>query len=149
MLPFFRNVNVGLWNYRLPVDAPVWANNVFEPDQSAEAADWATVVILTTPPDTTNDHRWTRLLAEYPMEAILHLSLRRELPGIWAATRKLLTLDHVFDLRRSQTNIRNLQLQRAQAACAEHAERRAKTAFNTQLVNEKKVAPQVSAKVSA
>jgi hypothetical protein len=149
MLPFFRNLNVGLWNYRLPVDAPVWADNVFEPDQSAEAADWATVVILTTPPDTTNDHRWTRLLAEYPMETILHLSLRRELPGIWAATRKLLTLDHVFDLRRSQTNIRNLQLQRAQAACAKHAERRAKTAFNTQLVNEKKVAPQVSAKVSA
>jgi hypothetical protein len=149
MLPFFRNLNIGLWNYRLPVDAPVWTDHVFEPDQSAEAADWATVVILTTPPDTTNDHRWTRLLAEYPMEAILHLGVRRELPGIWAATSKLLTLDHVFDLRRSQTNIRNLQLQRAQAACADQAEYRAKTSFNNQRGTQEKATSQASAKVSA
>jgi hypothetical protein len=134
MLPFFRNVDVGIWNYRLPVDAPAWVEHVFDPDQSASAADWASIVILTTPPDTTNDYRWTRLCREYPMASVLHLGVRRELPGVWADVENLLTLDDVFDLRRSQSDIRNLQLQQAQIACTELAARRAQLSFTTHIV---------------
>jgi len=134
MLPFFRNVDVGIWNYRLPVETPVWAEKAFDPDQSASAADWASVVILTTPPDTTNDYRWTRLCSKYPMARVLHLGVRRELPGVWSDVENLLTLDDVFDLRSSQSDIRNLQLQQAQTACNELAERCAQLSFNTHIV---------------
>ncbi len=136
MLPFFRNLDVGIWNYRLPVDAPAWATRVFEPDESSDAADWANTVVLTTPQDLTNDNRWTRLLHDYPMNAILHLGVRRELPGAWSKIHSLLTLDDLFDLRSSQSDIRNIQIQQAHKACAEHAEQRAAIPFGIHLVAE-------------
>ncbi|MDG1462043.1 MAG: hypothetical protein P8R04_00605 [Gammaproteobacteria bacterium] len=136
MLPFFRNLDVGVWNYRLPVDAPAWATQVFEPDQSSDAADWANAVVLTTPQDLTNDNRWIRLLHDYPMSAILHLGVRRELPGMWSNTHELLTLDDLFDLRSSQSDIRSIQIQQAQKACRNRAEERAAIPFGTHLLAE-------------
>jgi len=126
MLPFFRNLNVGLWNYRLPVDAPEWVEHVFEPDQSDTAAEWANMVVLTTPPDKTNDTRWQRLLTEFPMDRSLHLGLRRQQNCRWTRRFEILTLDDLFDLRRSQSDIRDQQLQRAREACSEIAADRAR-----------------------
>lgn len=136
MLPFFRNLNIGIWNYRFPVDAPTWTTKVFEPDQSKDASDWANSIILTTPQDLTNDNRWIRLLHEYPMNTVLHLGVRREMLGTWSGLNRLLTLDDIFDLRRSQSDIRNIQIQHGYKACAEQAERRAAIAFGTHLVSE-------------
>jgi len=125
MLPFFRNVNTGLWNYRLPVDAPEWVEHVFKPDDSEAAADWANVVILTTPPDATNDERWQRLLSEYPMDSVLHLGLRRQQNCRWNRRFDILSLDDVFELRQSQSNIRDIQLEKARQACTTVAAERA------------------------
>jgi len=125
MLPFFRNLKAGLWNYRLPVDAPDWVEHVFEPDDSEAAAEWASMVVLTTPPDATNDNRWQRLLSEFPMDNILHLGLRREKNCRWNKRFNIMTLDDLFDLRESQSDIRSLQLLRAKQACHDLAKDRA------------------------
>jgi len=126
MLPFFRNTQSGIWNYRLPVNAPEWVQQVFEPDDHDAAAEWANTIVLTTPPDETNDRRWTKHLQEYPMQTVLHLGLRREQPGRWQQFPSLLTLDDIFDLRQSQDDVRNIQIQRARSACAEYAVERSR-----------------------
>jgi hypothetical protein len=123
MLPFFRACELGVWNRRLPGPSFAAAARLFAPGEGARAAEWAHHVVLTTPADAENDERWARWLQPSLAQAILHLGHRRGSTFRGPVHAVSYDLDDLFDLRRSQDNIRSLQLERARLACREAASR--------------------------
>lgn len=124
LLPLFRNFRLGMWNRHELHDLPEFVTSLFRPEAAADAARWATQLIMTTPADARNDALWLRLSQQHDIRIVAHLGRRREDPGPWAQQPGFLCLDDVFDLRRSQSNVRMLQLARARRRCAELAEQR-------------------------
>jgi hypothetical protein len=120
MLPFFRACDIGIWNRHAPGAAFAAAGRLFDPEDGARAAQWAHHVIFTTPADPLNDARWRDWLATSLAQTVVHLGRRRD-GGGWADHTVSYDLDDVFDLRRSQDNIRSLQIERARHACRDHA----------------------------
>jgi hypothetical protein len=94
---------------------------MFAPGEGAVAAQWAHHVILTTPADPVNDERWDTWLRASLPQNILHLGRRRECGPIGPPRAVYYDLDDLFELRRSQDNIRSLQIERARLACEEAA----------------------------
>ena len=123
LLPFFRPYPLGIWNRGLPGLAFAAAGHVFAPEDGALAAGWADHVIMTTPADAGNDRRWSGWLNASGVQNVLHLGRRRGDPWAWPVHAASYDLDDVFDLRRSQDNVRSLQLERARLACRDHARR--------------------------
>jgi hypothetical protein len=121
MLPFFRAFEVGVWNRRQPGTAFAAAPRWFAPADGPLAAAWAHHVVITTPADPQNDDCWARWLEASPVQTILHLGHRRGDARPGPAHAVSYDLDDLFELRRSQDNIRSLQLQRARLACHEAA----------------------------
>lgn len=122
--PFFRQQTTGLWNRNaIARPAPAWLQQ-FSLGEGAIAARWARHVILTTPPDERNDARWTRWLNAAKPATVTHLGHRQ--PGAFdvAKAGQTFFLEQLFDLRRSQANVRSLQVEHARAACKDRAERR-------------------------
>lgn len=121
MLPFFRGFDIGVWNRRPPGAAFAAAGRLFASGDGAIAAEWAHHIIMTTPVDQSNDECWARWLDASLVQTVLHLGHRRgnNLRGPTHAISY--DLDDLFELRRSQSNIRSLQLERARLACQECA----------------------------
>lgn len=119
VLPFFTSFATGIWNRHLPDNDMAPAAQRF--DQRESAARWASQVIMTTPPETPHDDVWAELCrtANVP---VVHLGRRRAAPGSWAQLPQFYSLDDVFDLRRSQSSLRSLQIVRASSACERQAD---------------------------
>ncbi len=129
MLPFFKLFDVGLWN-RSAIDRPPEnVTHYFRPEQGHHAARWANHVILTTPPDPTNDGLWCEWIGA-SVRTVVHLGYRSNrdpVTGAFPVTRKTrirtYTLDDVFALRQTQAERRSTQLAHARAACRDRAGR--------------------------
>lgn len=129
LLPFFRSQSIGSWSRRPPGAAFVAAGRVFAAEAGAEAARWARHVVITTPADPANDGRWFDWLeAAGTARTLVHLGRRRGSGQPWPAEIRSHDLDDVFDLRRSQQNIRSLQVARARQDCRQRARAWAATA---------------------
>jgi hypothetical protein len=125
MLPFFRTADVAVWNRSYPQEAiAAWAHQ-YRPEQAETAARWASQAILTTPANHANDQLWAGLLQRHGVDRVAHLGCRSSQLGSWADFDGVFSLDDVFQLRRTQSNVRSLQVQRARHACRELAARRA------------------------
>jgi hypothetical protein len=123
MLPLFRGDALGVWSRRPPGALFNAAARVFAPEQGAVAAAWADHVVMTTPPDERNDALWRGWLGASGVRTVVHLGRRRGAPCEWPARTRTFDLDDVFDLQRTQANIRSLQIERARLACHERARR--------------------------
>jgi hypothetical protein len=119
--PFFRQFSTALWNHRPTETLSVeWLEN-FAPGDGDRAARWARHVILTTPPNPANDARWRRWLEAAAPASVTHLGHRRAGSFQINSADRCHCLDDLFALRRSQDNVRSLQIEHARNACAEHA----------------------------
>ncbi len=125
MLTFFRTTQLGVWSRRPAAPAFATAARLFAAEDGGQAADWAHHVIITTPADPANDRRWLQWLAGSLVISAVHLGRRRSECPAWPAQVRGYDLDDVFELRRTQDNVRSRQLQRALHACGERARRRA------------------------
>jgi hypothetical protein len=124
MLPFFRTADVAVWNRSYPQEAiAAWAQQ-YRPEHAEAAARWASQAILTTPANHANDQLWVSLLQRHGLNRVAHLGRRSNQLGPWAEFNGVFSLDDVFRLRRTQSNVRSLQVQRARHACRELAARR-------------------------
>ena len=125
MLPFFRTTELAVWNRSYPQqDIAQWAQR-YRPEQAEPAARWASQAILTTPANDANDELWSNLLRRHDVYRVAHLGRRSNQLGPWANFDRVFSLDDVFRLRQTQSNVRSLQVQRARHACGELAARRA------------------------
>lgn len=120
MLPLFRQHETALWN-RSPVNRPVAAGRVFAPGQTAAAASWATLAVMTTPPDADHDQRWLQQLAAAGIRQLVHLGHRSAAGLAMPASLRLATLAEVFALAAAQAERRERQLAAARQACAARA----------------------------
>jgi hypothetical protein len=121
LLPFFRGFPLGIWNRRAVGPLFTAAARLFTADDGPAAAVWAKHAVMTTPADEDNDRRWQEWLSGTSLETLVHLGRRREPPWQWPTSIRAYDLDDVFDLRRSQANVRCLQLERARRACRDRA----------------------------
>jgi hypothetical protein len=121
MLPLFTNWSTGLWNHRLHKGLREDHGAVkFAPAASSEAANWASLLVMTTPADEHNDRLWFELANEQQLTHVIHLGRRRAEPGIWEnrpASMRFNDLDDVFELRHKQTTLRDLNVLQARHAC--------------------------------
>jgi hypothetical protein len=78
---------------------------------------------MTTPADATNDACWAAWLDASLAQTILHLGHRRGTGYCGPTHATTYDLDDLFELRRSQDNIRSLQIERARLACHDSARR--------------------------
>ena len=124
MLPFFRIADVAVWNRSDRQQAIEERVQRFRPEQAEAAAGWASKAILTTPANYANDQLWASLLQQHGVDRVAHLGRRSNRLGPWADFDSVFSLDDVFQLRRTQSNVRSLQVQRARHACGELADRR-------------------------
>jgi hypothetical protein len=120
MLPLFRQPETALWN-RSPVKRPVAAGRLFAPDEAATAANWATLAVMTTPPDSGHDQHWLPLLGSTRVRQLVHLGHRSAATLPAPAGLQLATLAEVFALAAAQAEHRERQLGSARLACAAHA----------------------------
>ncbi len=125
MLPLFARFQTALWNRHRPLRVPRGARHVFAPDEQAEAAAWAQLVVITTPPDTAHDAGWQRLLQATSPRVVVHLGRRRSQAWLHAGSARYFDLDDVFALAAEQARTRAAALRDAQLACAELARARA------------------------
>ena len=116
LLPFFTSVNTAIWNRHQPDAHFAGDAMIFAPDEMESAAAWATELIMTTPPDNDTDAAWAKLAATHELP-VVHLGRRRAAPAEWANLVAFRNLDDVFDLRRSQSTLRSLNIMRARTAC--------------------------------
>lgn len=117
MTAFFDNCEVAAWNHKT-TRQPSATTRLFAADEAAEAARWATRVVITSPADEVNDRLWFGLTAG--RKDVVHLGRRRGEPGVWAdwpGPANFFDLDSVFDLRKRQSSLRSLQILRARNAC--------------------------------
>jgi hypothetical protein len=121
MLPLFTTWQTGMWNHRLHKGLREDHGALkFSPAASTAAADWASLLVMTTPADESNDRLWFELANEQQIAHVIHLGRRRAEPGIWQnrpAAMRFDDLDDVFDLRHKQTTLRDLNVLRARQAC--------------------------------
>jgi hypothetical protein len=125
MLPFFSTWETALWNHRLHKNLhPTVNTQLFTPAAADEAADWASILVLTTPAEDHNDRLWLERTRKYGIKQVLHLGRRRAEPGLWLqrpANIEFSDLDDVFELRHKQSTLRELNVLRARKACMQIA----------------------------
>jgi len=122
VLPFFSSWQTALWNRHAIDTTELQAERCFAPDESNQAAGWASHVILSTPPNRHNDTCWfTQLTEQSQPPQVLHLGLRRARPGAWRPYPACQTLDDLFDLRKSLSSLRSLNISRARKNCEQLA----------------------------
>jgi hypothetical protein len=125
MLPFFSAWKTALWNHRLHKNLHPAANTqLFSPAAADEAANWASILVLTTPAEDHNDRLWLERTRKYGIKQIMHLGRRRAEPGLWLqrpADIAFSDLDDVFELRQKQSTLRELNVLRARKACVQIA----------------------------
>jgi len=121
ILPYFDAFDAAVWN-RSPVARDGLRDaRIFAPGDARAAAAWADDVILTTPADEANDSNWGALLASANIGTFVHLGHQG---GTWDAGLiwgNGYDLDDVFELRRSQDDIRSSRLRHARTACRDAA----------------------------
>lgn len=126
MLPLFARFPTALWNRHRPTHMLPGARHVFAPEQRAEAAAWAQLVVITTPPDAVHDAAWARLLSAASPRAIVHLGRRRTQP--WPTADDpgpgYYDLDAVFALAADQDRTRDAALRAARLACGKFTQAR-------------------------
>jgi hypothetical protein len=123
MLSLFRRNAIALWNHRESSIKATAEHHCFAPEAAAEAANWATHIVITTPADRHNDRIWAEL-AGPEIKHVVHLGRRRARRGIWSGQEhpfQFSDLDDIFALRRTQSSLRTLQILRARKACEQHA----------------------------
>jgi len=123
MLPLFAGFDLAIWNHQPVNEMPGDACKLFPVDSAAQAAAWATHVVLTTPAESRNDEQWAELTG-IQRPHVVHLGRRRAEPGVWSnrvSTGLYFDLDDIFDLRSRQSSIRSLQIHRARKACEQLA----------------------------
>jgi len=116
IMPFFSASATGIWNRHLPTDEFTPPARRFAVDDDANAAAWATHMVLTTPPENRSDSLWAER-ARAGCIPVVHLGRRRARAGAWRNCENFYSLDDVFELRRTQSTVRSLNIMRAQAAC--------------------------------
>lgn len=122
--PFFQQHAVAAWNHRDATgEIPQWLGR-FSPAEGPDAARWARHVILTTPPDTDNDARWSHWLSAAAPATVAHLGHGKAGAFHVDGTARLFFLEQLFALRQAQANVRSLQIERARKACLELANAR-------------------------
>jgi hypothetical protein len=121
IVPYFSAYDVGLWTRR-PVDLPdVTVDRQFMPDRADDAADWADHVVIATPADRHHDTSWQLRLSKQTIRSVVHLGHRRGMLSEWPDRSRIFDLDHLFELRRRQANIRTDKLALARDACRDAA----------------------------
>jgi hypothetical protein len=121
MTSLFSGCATGVWHYRPLTETFGKDSLVFSERSSAEAASWATHMVLTTPADDAIDRMWLEAPNQH-IRSIVHLGRRRAEPGVWDDLRQkggpdYFDLDDIFDLRHAQSSARSLQIHRARKAC--------------------------------
>jgi hypothetical protein len=119
LMPYFERQQRGGWNHRSREQNPRF-DRLFAPQACRAAASWADHVVMTTPPDKANDQRWQELLNQAAPMSVTQLGHRRNQAVAYRALRQF-HLDHLFELRDRQDDVRSLQLERARLACAKTA----------------------------
>ena len=122
LLPYFARQQTASWNYRLHARPTVDFGQRFAPTESRLAADWADHVVMTTPPDPANDRHWQQQLDGNLLSSFTHLGRRRQQALRLSGATPCYDLDHLFELRTRQANVRSLQIERARVACREYSQ---------------------------
>lgn len=116
--PYFNNRDTAVWNRHATDATAVGVQLAFAPDASRAASDWATHIVITTPPDSHNDAHWVKLLmGQTAIQHIVHLGLRRAQRGGWQGFQLCKDLDDLIELRQTQSAFRNARLEQAEQAC--------------------------------
>lgn len=115
LLPAFAGFEVGIWARR-PESMPQGMACRFAPGEEQAAVSWADILYFCLPVGTARDEAWVEALRARPVPAV-HLGLRRALAQPWSEVPGLRTLDELFDLQRSQSELRATRLQRAARCC--------------------------------
>lgn len=133
MLNLFDDWETGLWNRHAIAPPARFKGQVFAPTAQRQAADWATHLVFTTPPDAGHDRQWLEQL-HTGIAGVVHLGRRRADRGPWqprqqapAGASWFHDLDDVFDLQRQQSALRSMRLLQARYACAVLASQRSQT----------------------
>jgi hypothetical protein len=121
MLPFFSNWETALWNRRLHDGIAASATTrLFAPADKSAAVNWATHLVLTTPPEGSHDDDWQALARQADVRHVIHLGRRQAAASDWALLPEHINyhcLDDVFALRKRQSSVRDLNILRARRAC--------------------------------
>lgn len=122
MLDLFSEFACGAWNRHALSESSYQQLRLFGPEQHQAAARWATLLIVTTPPDPSNDALWAGL-RHSGIRRVVHLGRRRSEHGPWsaAADAQFLDLDDVFALQAAQSDLRMQKIVAARRACAQRA----------------------------
>lgn len=136
--PFFVNSELWLWNRstarrdELAAELQTQGAKKIQMVEGVvgeiEAFSQADHVIICIPLNDKTDSDWVSfrerrfLGTEKPTGAVLHLGCRRgQAPMTWERLPDFFSLNDVFDLRASQSNVRDTQVLRARLACQERA----------------------------
>lgn len=119
MLPSFAAFEVAVYA-RSPESVPPDISRRFAPGEEQAAVAWADAVYFCLPAGTERDAIWVEALRARAVPAV-HLGLRRPVCGPWSEVQGLRTLEDLFDLQRSQSELRSVRLERAARCCRELA----------------------------
>jgi hypothetical protein len=122
LLPYFERQQTAGWNYRLHARPTITFTQRFAPAEFSLAADWADHVVMTTPADPANDRLWQQQLDGNLLSTFTHLGRRRQQALKLSGATPCYDLDHLFELRARQANVRSLQIEHARVACREYAQ---------------------------
>ena len=139
--PYFDTFDTAYWNRHATDAATIGTRSGFAPADAIAAANWATHVVLTTPPDEDNDRHWSDLLrTSTALKQVVHLGIRRAHRGPWNLFRNdfreglpiFCDLDDIIELRQSQSSLRMLNIDRARRACDTKAKERASASLTVE-----------------
>ena len=124
LVPWLGTAETGILNRSEINDVSLWKiNRYFHYSQSEEAVRWAHALVMTTPPDTDHDARWSALAHHYRPSRVLHLGRVSASTGPWDGLDHCLFLDHLTGLGRQRSDLRRQMLDRASEACGVLAQR--------------------------
>lgn len=119
VLPSFTAFEVAVYARR-PESVPPEIVRRFAPGEEQAAIAWADAVYFCLPAGTERDTIWVAALRARPVPAV-HLGLRSPVCRPWSEIQGLRTLEDLFDLQRSQSELRSVRLERAARCCRDLA----------------------------
>lgn len=117
MLPMFRRYPIGVWNHRASLVTSNFAGIIFAPEAGSVAASWSNHIVLTTPADTANDHKWQRWINTARPKTVTHLGQRHGQRFTTDFECRLFNLDDVFSFRDIRQAMRTARIQGALKEC--------------------------------
>jgi len=137
--PWLDSTELKLWNRtgakadelarRVQERHPERVCRVIEGDLQSELEAWRSAgdVIVCVPPDPSRDAARIAAWRSRPERSgrIVHLGLGEVRDSVWEGIEQLISLTSLYDMLRTQSDLRDLQLARARRSCAERALQRA------------------------